>query len=70
MLTSFLHEVIDLDENVKAAWAEVNNQYKRRADLVPNLVKVVKGASDFEKSTLKEVVEARGQRGAKSVAYP
>ena len=55
------NEVIDRDEDVKAAWAEVENQYTRRAELVPNLVKVVKGAADFEKETLKEVVEARSK---------
>ena len=51
--------VIDRDEDVKAAWAEVQNQYKRRADLIPQLVKVVKGAKDYEKETLLQVVEAR-----------
>lgn len=55
------NEVIDRDEDVKGAWAEVQNQYKRRADLVPNLVNVVKGAADFEKSTLVAVVEARSK---------
>jgi LemA protein len=53
------NEVIDRDEQVKAHWAEVQNQYKRRADLVPNLVKVVQGAANFEKDTLQKVVEAR-----------
>ena len=53
--------VIDRDEDVKASWAEVENQYKRRADLVPNLVKVVKGAANFEKETLTQVVEARSK---------
>jgi LemA protein len=53
------NEVIDRDEDVKAAWAEVENQYKRRADLVPSLVKVVKGAADFEQKTLQQVIEAR-----------
>lgn len=53
------NEVIDRDEDVKASWAEVENQYKRRADLVPSLVKVVQGAANFERATLKEVVEAR-----------
>ena len=48
------------DEDVKAAWAEVENQYKRRADLVPNLVKTVKGAANFEQDTLHE-----GGRGAR-----
>ncbi len=50
-----------LDENVKAAWSEVQNQYKRRADLVPNLVQVVKGASQFEQDTLTKVIEARSK---------
>ena len=49
------------DEQVKAAWAEVTNQYQRRADLVPNLVATVKGAADFEKSTLEAVVNARAR---------
>ena len=55
------NQVIDVDEAVKASWAEVQNQYKRRADLVPQLVKVVKGAADFEQKTLTAVVEARAQ---------
>lgn len=48
-----------LDEEVKGAWAEVQNQYQRRADLVPNLVATVKGAANFERETLQKVVEAR-----------
>jgi LemA protein len=50
-----------LDEQVKAAWAEVQNQYQRRADLIPNLVNTVKGASQFEQDTLQKVIEARAQ---------
>lgn len=50
-----------LDEDVKAAWSEVQNQYQRRADLVPNLVEVVKGAAKFEQDTLTKVVEARSK---------
>jgi LemA protein len=53
------NEVIERDEEVKSNWAEVQNQYKRRADLVPNLVKIVQGAANFEKDTLQKVVEAR-----------
>jgi len=49
------------DEAVKAAWAEVGNQYQRRADLVPNLVATVKGAADFERETLEAVVNARAR---------
>lgn len=55
------NEVIEQDEDVKATWAEVENQYKRRSDLVPNLVKVVKSAGQFEQETLQKVVEARSQ---------
>lgn len=49
------------DENVEAAWANVQNAYQRRADLVPNLVNTVKGAANFEKSTLTDVIEARAK---------
>ena len=49
------------DEQVKAAWAEVLNQYQRRADLVPNLVNVVKAEANFEQETLAQVVEARSK---------
>ena len=52
-----------LDEGVTAAWAEVVNNYQRRADLIPNLVATVKGAADFEKSTLEAVVNARASVG-------
>jgi LemA protein len=55
------NQVIDRDEDVKAAWGEVENQYQRRADLVPNLVATVKGAADFERETLEAVVKARAQ---------
>jgi len=57
------NEVITQDEAVKAGWAEVQNQYQRRADLVPNLVKTVKGAASFEKETLEAVVQARAKVG-------
>jgi LemA protein len=50
-----------LDEDVKAAWSEVQNQYQRRADLIPNLVSTVKGAAKFEQDTLQKVIEARAQ---------
>jgi LemA protein len=49
------------DESVKAAWSEVENQYQRRADLVPNLVNVVKGEASFERETLEAVVNARAK---------
>ncbi|WKB51523.1 LemA family protein [Eleftheria terrae] len=50
-----------LDEEVKASWSEVLNQYQRRADLVPNLVNTVKGEANFEQTTLTRVVEARAK---------
>ncbi len=49
------------DEEVKASWAEVLNQYQRRADLVPNLVKTVKGYADHEEKVFAEVAEARSK---------
>jgi LemA protein len=58
------NQIQGLDENVKAAWAEVQNQYQRRADLVPNLVSTVKGAAKFEQDTLRQVIEARSQATA------
>ena len=50
-----------LDEEVKASWSEVLNQYQRRADLIPNLVSTVKGEANFEQETLTKVVEARAK---------
>jgi LemA protein len=50
-----------LDEDTKAAWSEVINQYQRRADLIPNLVQTVKGYAAHEKDTLEGVVEARAK---------
>ena len=49
------------DEQVKAAWGQVQNQYQRRADLVPNLVATVQGYATHEKDTLQAVVEARAK---------
>jgi LemA protein len=50
-----------LDEQVKAAWAEVLSQYQRRADLIPNIVATVKGEASFEQDTLTKVIEARAK---------
>jgi LemA protein len=55
-----------LDEQVKAGWSEVLNQYQRRADLIPNIVATVKGEANFEQETLTKVVEAR----AKATVHP
>jgi LemA protein len=52
-----------LDQDIKAKWAQVENVYQRRADLVPNLVETVKGAANFEKETYTAVTEARAKVG-------
>jgi LemA protein len=53
--------LVTLDENVKGKWAQVENAYQRRADLIPNLVNTVKGAAEFEQETLTQVIEARAK---------
>ncbi len=50
-----------LDEQVKASWSEVLNQYQRRSDLIPNIVATVKGEANFEQETLTKVIEARSK---------
>ncbi|MCQ2053681.1 MAG: LemA family protein [Fibrobacter sp.] len=60
---SVYNGIIALDEGVKAQWAQVENTYQRRADLVPNLVATVQGEADFEKSTLSAVTDARSRMG-------
>ena len=50
-----------LDEQTKSSWAEVLNQYQRRADLIPNIVATVKGEANFEQETLTKVIEARAK---------
>jgi len=55
--------LVGLQERVSAAWSEIDNQYKRRFDLVPQLVSTVQGAADFERSTLEAVTEARASVG-------
>jgi len=53
--------MVKLDEQVQSQWAQVQNVYQRRADLIPNLVNTVKGAANFEKETLTQVIEARAK---------
>src|SRR4051794_40323845 len=57
------NKIVRLGQGVDAQWAQVQNVYQRRADLIPNLVKTVEGAANFEKSTLTEVVNARASVG-------
>jgi LemA protein len=58
---SSYNKLVGLDQEVQKQWAQVENVYQRRADLVPNLVETVKGAAKFERETLKEVVDARAR---------
>lgn len=53
------NHMVQYDEQVSSAWSQVENVYQRRLDLVPNLVATVKGAADFEQTTLTKVIEAR-----------
>ncbi len=55
------NSLVDLQEGVRSQWSQVENQYQRRSDLIPNLVNTVKGAANFEKETLTDVTEARSK---------
>jgi LemA protein len=55
------NKIVNLDESVKTSWGTVQSQYQRRSDLIPNLVATVKGAANFEKETLTQVIEARAK---------
>ncbi|MEY4110588.1 MAG: hypothetical protein RLZZ46_943 [Bacteroidota bacterium] len=55
------NKMVTFEEKVSSQWAMVENVYQRRADLIPNLVNTVKGAADFEKSTLEAVIKARAE---------
>lgn len=55
------NKMVSLDEQVTSQWAQVENAYQRRADLIPNLVNTVKGYANFEKETLTQVIEARAK---------
>jgi len=63
MVLGSYNRLVGLEEGVDAAWAQVENVYQRRADLIPNLVATVKGAATFEQDTLTKVVEARARVG-------
>lgn len=62
------NHLVSLDEQVNQQWAQVESQYQRRYDLIPNLVRTVQGAANFEKSTLEAVINARSRVG--QVAVP
>jgi LemA protein len=57
------NNMVTLEENVTQKWAQVENVYQRRADLIPNLVEVVKGYANFERETLEAVINARSKVG-------
>ncbi len=57
------NHLVTLDEGVKQAWSQVQNQYQRRMDLIPNLVNTVKGVANFEKETYTAVADARSKAG-------
>jgi len=68
VVMTHINNVPKLDEGVNATWAQVQNQYKRRADLVPNLVATVKGYASHEKEVLTDVVEARAKVGQMQIS--
>jgi len=57
------NSMVEMEENVNAAWSQVENQYQRRLDLIPNLVETVQGFADQEQETLTAVTEARSRAG-------
>jgi LemA protein len=61
MLITPYNNMVKKDENCTNAWANVENAYQRRADLIPNLVKTVQGAANYEKGTLEAVINARSK---------
>ena len=61
------NKMVSLDENVKAKWANVQSDYQRRSDLIPNLVATVKGAANFEQETLTRVIEARAKASSMTI---
>ncbi len=63
-----INNIPTFDEQVKSSWSQVENQYQRRADLIPNLVETVKGYAAHEKETLMAVVEARSKVGGLQAA--
>lgn len=63
----FNNTAVEYEANAKTAWSNVESSYQRRNDLIGNLVKTVKGAADFEKTTLTQVIEARAKASATTI---
>ncbi len=61
------NSLVDKEEDVKTAWSQVENNYQRRADLIPNLVATVKGYASHEQETLEGVIQARSQATATNI---
>ena len=62
------NNMVDMDETVSQKWSDVQTQYQRRSDLIPNLVSTVKGYAEFEKSTLTEVIQARSKATSMNIS--
>jgi len=68
MIGGIYNGLVTTEQAVEAQWAQVENVYQRRLDLIPNLVKTVQGAADFEQQTLQNVIEARAKVGQMQVS--
>src|SRR5688500_17628623 len=62
------NSLVQQDENVKKVWNNVQSQYQRRADLIPNLVETVKGEANFERGTLNDVISARSRASSMQIS--
>lgn len=67
-LVTTYNDLVNKDEKVKLQWNEVQNAYQRRMDLIPNIVNVVKGVSDFEQTTLQKITEARSKAASVNIS--
>lgn len=67
LVANVYNKMVNEDEKATTAWAQVESVYQRRADLIPNLVKTVQGAADFEKGTLESVIEARSHASSMKI---
>lgn len=67
LITSY-NGLVSKDEKVKLQWNEVQNAYQRRMSLIPNIVNVVKGVSEFEQTTLQKIAEARGKAASVNIS--
>ncbi len=69
-MNNIRNNMVDMEENVNSSWAQVQNQYQRRFDLIPNLVETVKGYASQEKEVLTAVTEARARAGGVTRVSP